>query len=73
MERARTWLIWAAMVTPPWNIFWWAVGGGLYWLSGGAKNDHSGDVALGLVLFAPVTIPGLLLITLYKTVKSWCS
>lgn len=49
----------AAMVTPPWNIFWWIVGAALYYGSGGRKWDTSGDGALGIVLAAPVTLPAL--------------
>lgn len=48
----------AAMIIPPWNIFWWIVGGVTYYAFL-KKNDTSGDVALGWVLAAPVTIPSL--------------
>jgi len=57
--RLRQWLINAAMVTPPWNIFWWLVGLIVYHAGGGRKNDASGDGALGIVVFAPVTLPAL--------------
>lgn len=49
----------AAMVTPPWNIFWWVVGFTVYTVTGGKKWDASGDGAIGMVLFAPVTLPSL--------------
>ncbi len=56
-ETLQKVLITAAMVTPPWNIFWWTVGGIAYAVSGGKKRDASGDGALGMVLAAPVTLP----------------
>ena len=52
-------LVIAAMVTPPWNIFWWLVGVAVYYGSGGRKWDTSGDGALGIVFGAPVTLPAL--------------
>ncbi len=52
-------LMTAAMTIPPWNIFWWLVGGIVYTVSGGRKWDTSGDGAIGLVLAAPVTLPAM--------------
>jgi len=56
-EKVQQVLAIAAMVTPPWNIFWWTVGGIVYTVSGAAKSDVSGDGALGMVLAAPITLP----------------
>jgi hypothetical protein len=58
-DRLQHVLITAAMVTPPWNIFWWTVGLIAYHASGGRKWDTSGDGAIGMVLGAPVTLPSL--------------
>ncbi len=52
-------LVAAAMVTPPWNVFWWTVGGIVYAVSGGKGWDTSGDGALAVVIGAPVTLPML--------------
>ncbi|MEY4723673.1 MAG: hypothetical protein RLZZ324_1186 [Candidatus Parcubacteria bacterium] len=48
------------MIVPPWNLFWWGVGGIAYALSGGKKNDPSGDGALGMVVMAPISLPMLI-------------
>lgn len=56
-DKINKTLIILAMVTPPWNIFWWIVGWLIYKFSGGKKNDASGDGAIGLVLYAPITLP----------------
>lgn len=58
-EKIQRGLVIAAMVTPPWNVFWWTVGGIAYVVTGMAKSDASGDGALGIVLGAPVTLPML--------------
>ncbi len=58
-DKIQHGLIVAAMTIPPWNVFWWLVGGIVYTVSGGRKWDTSGDGAIGLVLGAPVTLPAM--------------
>ncbi len=62
-------LCFVAMLTPPWNLFWWVVGLALYYGSRADKEDHSGDGFLYLVLGAPVTLPGFL----FSKLRGWCS
>lgn len=50
----------AAMLIPPWNIFWWVVGLVIYGVTRLSDDDASGDGFLHIVLGAPVALPGFL-------------
>lgn len=52
----------AAMLIPPWNIFWWVVGLTIYIVTRTTGDDDaSGDNNfLYLVLGAPIALPGFL-------------
>lgn len=60
-DKAKNILAWAAMIVPPWNIFWWMVGTGVYYARGGKKNDPDGDDAWVMVRLAPIYMPVILL------------
>jgi len=50
-------LIYAATITPPWNIACWSVGLGLYCLTDIARGEAKECRFTKLVLGAPATLP----------------
>lgn len=56
-QKTQRVLFWVAMLTPPWNLFWWAVG--MVW-GAWMRLRHGrafGGYCLYLVIFAPYMLP----------------
>lgn len=58
-DKIKGILFMAAMVLPPWNVFWWFVGLIVYAFKGGRKNDPEGELWRIWVVYAPVLIPSI--------------
>lgn len=53
LDQLGVYASYAGMILPPWNLFWWALGG-LFWTVAKVR-DPSGDMGLALVF-----LPGIM-------------
>lgn len=58
-----------AMITPPWNIFWWGAGATYYYLLGGKEHDEGERGQFYVVTLAPVALPAILFVMAKEEVE----
>ena len=58
-EKMKMMAIYAAMITPGWNVACWATGLGIYLLTDVRKNEAPACRFTRLVLGAPATLPAM--------------